>query len=104
MFVLNDVFLVRFDDSITSSLKIKTQKGEKLVVERDSNAHVFNGDFYVIDNCFHRMVISLSLQRNCGPVQTVLRIWSCDTRSFRATDEGRKQSFRDKCVPKLELG
>src|SRR5262249_33196996 len=53
MLVPHYMLLIRFYYGTASAPNIKTQQGQKLVVERHSNAHVFHSYFYVINDRFH---------------------------------------------------
>src|SRR5438477_13057516 len=53
MLVPHDMLLMLFYYSTASAPNIKAQQGQKLVVERHSNAHVFDSYFYVVNDRFH---------------------------------------------------
>src|SRR5437870_12306220 len=53
MLVPHDMLLMLFYYSAASAPNIKAQERQKLVVERHSNAHVFDSYLYVVNDRFH---------------------------------------------------
>src|SRR6185503_13204297 len=74
MLVRHDVLLVPLDDGATSVLEVKAQEWKQPVVERYGRCHVSDGDFYVVDERFHRQAyIGDVRQRDASRPVAVLR-------------------------------